>query len=85
MLEWFRTGKDIHLASACKKYHEDYNEIIKIYQDEQHPEYKLWKKRRKESKNFIAVNKKTKTKFRNRIINPNNCIKINIEEYVKTE
>ena len=25
MLEWFRTGKDIHLASACKKYHEDYN------------------------------------------------------------
>lgn len=44
MLEWFRTGKDIHLASACKKYHEDYDEIIKIYQDEQHPEYKLWKK-----------------------------------------
>lgn len=44
MLEWFRTGKDIHLASACKKYHENYDEIIKIYQDEQHPEYKLWKK-----------------------------------------
>ena len=57
MLEWFRTGKDIHLASACKKYHEDYNDIIKIYQDEQHPEYKLWKKRRKESKtiNFGIV------------------------------
>ena len=57
MLEWFRTGKDIHLASACKKYHEDYNEIIKIYQDEQHPKYKLWKKRRKESKtiNFGIV------------------------------
>lgn len=57
MLEWFRTGKDIHLASACKKYHEDYDEIIKIYQDEQHPEYKLWKKRRKESKtiNFGIV------------------------------
>jgi DNA polymerase I-like protein with 3'-5' exonuclease and polymerase domains len=50
MLEWFRTGKDIHLASACKKYHEDYDEIIKIYQDEQHPEYKLWKKRRKQAK-----------------------------------
>lgn len=57
MLEWFRTGKDIHLASACKKYHEDYNEIIKIYQDEQHPEYKLWKKRRKQAKtiNFGIV------------------------------
>lgn len=50
MLEWFRTGKDIHLASACKKYHENYDEIIKIYQDEQHPEYKLWKKRRKQAK-----------------------------------
>lgn len=57
MLEWFRTGKDIHLASACKKYHENYDEIIKIYQDEQHPEYKLWKKRRKQAKtiNFGIV------------------------------
>lgn len=52
MLEWFRTGKDIHLASACKKYHQDYNEILKIYEDEQHPEYKLWKKRRKQAKCF---------------------------------
>lgn len=50
MLEWFRTGKDIHLASACKKYHEDYDKIIKIYEDEQHPEYPLWKKRRKQAK-----------------------------------
>lgn len=50
MLEWFRTGKDIHLASACKKYHEDYDKILKIYSDEQHPEYKLWKKRRKQAK-----------------------------------
>lgn len=38
--------------------------------------------RRKESKNFIAPNKKVKTKFRNRIINSENCVKINIEEYV---
>lgn len=52
MLEWFRTGKDIHLASACKKYHEDYNEILKIYEDEQNPQYKLWKKRRKQAKCF---------------------------------
>lgn len=50
MLEWFRTGKDIHLASACKKYHEDYDEIIKIYEDEQHELYPLWKKRRKHAK-----------------------------------
>lgn len=41
--------------------------------------------RRKESKNFIATNKKVKTKFRNRIINLNNCVRINIEEYVNAE
>lgn len=52
MLEWFRTGKDIHLASACKKYHEDYEKILPIYLDEQHPEYKIWKKRRKQAKCF---------------------------------
>lgn len=50
MLEWFRTGKDIHLASACKKYGEDYDKIKPIYDDEQHPDYKLWKKRRKNAK-----------------------------------
>lgn len=57
MLEWFRTSKDIHLASACKKYHEDYDKIIKIYEDEQHELYPLWKKRRKQAKtiNFGIV------------------------------
>lgn len=50
MLEWFRTGKDLHLATACKKYHEDYEKILPIYLDEQHPEYKIWKKRRKQAK-----------------------------------
>lgn len=57
MLEWFRTGKDIHLASACKKYHEDYDTILKIYEDEQHELYPLWKKRRKQAKtiNFGIV------------------------------
>ena len=72
MLEWFRTGKDIHLASACKKYHEDYDEIIKIYQDEQHPEYKLWKKRRKESKtiNFGIVYEQSAAKLAESLSTP---------------
>lgn len=72
MLEWFRTGKDIHLASACKKYHEDYNKIIKIYQDEQHPEYKLWKKRRKESKtiNFGIVYEQSAAKLAESLSTP---------------
>lgn len=65
MLEWFRTGKDIHLASACKKYHEDYDEIIKIYHDEQHPLYPLWKKRRKQAKtiNFGIVYEQSAAKL----------------------
>lgn len=50
MLEWFRTGRDIHLATACKKYKTDYEETMLIYKDEQHPEYKTWKKRRKQAK-----------------------------------
>ena len=41
--------------------------------------------RRKESKNFIALNKKQKTTFRNRIINIESCVKINIEEYANRE
>lgn len=72
MLEWFRTGKDIHLASACKKYHENYDEIIKIYQDEQHPEYKLWKKRRKQAKtiNFGIVYEQSAAKLSESLSTP---------------
>lgn len=57
MLDWFNTGKDIHLASACKKYGEDYDEIIKIYSDESHKRYKEWKIKRKQAKtiNFGIV------------------------------
>lgn len=72
MLEWFRTGRDIHLASACKKYHEDYDKIIKIYQDEQHPEYKLWKKRRKQAKtiNFGIVYEQSAAKLAESLSTP---------------
>lgn len=41
--------------------------------------------RRKESKKFILINKKIKTIFRNRIINQETCVPINIEEYVNRE
>lgn len=50
MLEWFRIGHDIHLATACKKYGEDYNEIYKIYSNEDDPRYKEWKVKRKQAK-----------------------------------
>lgn len=38
--------------------------------------------RRKESSKFVGKVSKTKTKFRNRIINLKTCVPINIEEYV---
>ena len=50
MLEWFNTNKDIHLASACKKFGFEYDDIIKIYKDESHPEHKIWSVRRKQAK-----------------------------------
>lgn len=76
MLEWFRTGKDIHLASACKKYHEDYDKIIKIYEDEQHPEHKLWKKRRKQAKtiNFGIVYEQSAPKLAESLSTPEEVV-----------
>lgn len=49
-LNAFASGQDPHLAIACKKYHVDYNEILKIHDDENHPDHKLWKSRRKQAK-----------------------------------
>jgi len=50
MIEWFRTGKDIHLATACKKFNTDYNVAKKMLDDESHKDHKLWKSRRKQAK-----------------------------------
>ena len=50
MLEWFRTGKDIHMASACKKNKWDYDERAKILEDESHPLHKETKTARKHAK-----------------------------------
>lgn len=49
-LNAFRNGLDPHLSIACNKYHEDYDKILKIYKDENHPDHKIWKVRRKQAK-----------------------------------
>lgn len=49
-LEAFAKGQDPHLAIAAKKYGVSYDEADKAYSDEQHPEYKIWKTRRKQAK-----------------------------------
>lgn len=49
-LEAFAKGQDPHLAIAANKYGISYEEANKAYSDEQHPDYKLWKNRRKQAK-----------------------------------
>lgn len=49
-LEAFAKGQDPHLAIAANKYGISYDEANKAYSDEQHPDYKLWKNRRKQAK-----------------------------------
>lgn len=91
MLEWFRTGKDIHLASACKKYHEDYDSILPIYEDEQHELYPLWKKRRKQAKtiNFGIVYEQSAKKLAESLSTPDEKVsgeegQVFLDEYFET-
>lgn len=46
----FREGKDPHLAIAAKKYGVPYEEALAAMDDENHPDHKLWKTRRKQAK-----------------------------------
>lgn len=65
MIQWFASGRDIHLATACHKWGKDYNEILKIYKDESHSEFEKWKIRRKQAKtiNFGIVYGQTAKKL----------------------
>lgn len=49
-LKAFREGQDPHLAIAAKKYGIPYEQALAIYDDENHPDHKLWKTRRKQAK-----------------------------------
>lgn len=49
-LNAFNSGQDPHLAIAATKYHVPYKEALKIYEDENHPDHKIWKVRRKQAK-----------------------------------
>lgn len=49
-LNAFNSGQDPHLAIAATKYHIPYEEALKIYEDENHPEHKIWEVRRKQAK-----------------------------------
>jgi DNA polymerase I-like protein with 3'-5' exonuclease and polymerase domains len=82
MLEWFRTGKDIHLASACKKYKQDYDSILKIYTNEQHPEYKAWSIKRKQAKtiNFGIAYEQTAMKLAESLSDSEKGITVSVQE-----
>lgn len=49
-LNAFNSGQDPHLAIAATKYRVPYEEALKIYEDENHPDHKIWKVRRKQAK-----------------------------------
>lgn len=49
-LNAFNSGQDPHLAIAATKYHVPYEEALKIYEDENHPDHKIWEVRRKQAK-----------------------------------
>lgn len=49
-LNAFNSGQDPHLAIAATKYHVPYEEALKIYEDENYPDHKIWKVRRKQAK-----------------------------------
>lgn len=49
-LEAFAKGVDPHLGIAAAKYGVPIEEASKIYEDESHPDHKLWKVRRKQAK-----------------------------------
>lgn len=49
-LNAFNSGQDPHLSIAATKYHIPYEEALKIYEDENHPEHKIWRVRRKQAK-----------------------------------
>lgn len=53
LLKAFATGQDPHLAIACQKYGEKYEDIWPIYSDETHTRYKEWKVKRKQAKQIV--------------------------------
>ena len=52
-LNAFNSGQDPHLAIAATKYHVPYEKALKIYEDENHPDHKIWKVRRKQAKQIV--------------------------------
>lgn len=49
-LEAFKRGDDPHLSIAAAKYHVPVEEANIAYNDENHPDHKVWKNRRKQAK-----------------------------------
>lgn len=52
-LKAFAEDQDPHLAIAAKKYGVSYNEAFESYSDEEHPDHKTWKLRRKQAKQIV--------------------------------
>lgn len=88
MIEWFRIGRNIHVASACRanKCEDRYDEIFKITKDEEHPEHVFWTKRKKRAKtiNFGILYEQSPKKLKETLEKDGEIVSIaEAEQYMK--
>lgn len=52
MLDWFRTGKNVHMATACRMFNvmDRYEELTAVTKNEDHPDHEEWMKKKKKAK-----------------------------------
>lgn len=57
MIDIFKKGWNIHVATACKMFKGDYDKVKGILSDDKHPEWATWEKRKKigKSMNFSII------------------------------
>ena len=84
MIEWFHSGKDIHLASACKKMGWEYDWALPIYkkEDKDDPEFTKIKIARKQAKtiNFGIVYGQGAAMLAGTLSDPDNDVYVNKAE-----
>jgi DNA polymerase I-like protein with 3'-5' exonuclease and polymerase domains len=79
MIKWFKDGKDIHTASCALKWGVEYDFILGILKDDNNPDFKLWKARRKQAKtiNFGIVYGQTAIKLAENLAKEGEKVTIN--------
>jgi DNA polymerase-1 len=82
MIKWFNEGRDIHLATACRKWDYDYDKAKNILDDTNHEKYKTWKIRRKQAKiiNFGIIYEEGPAKLAEGLSDPESGVYVDEQE-----